>query len=653
MSHSSRSRKLLSGLVVLSSLLLALAILGDWLPHLRGPAPETSVWYWPYLLRPVVRFWPAAAAALLILAAAGWWISLQNPRRSQTAAALTLLFAGSLLLQASLVYADRADVAAELIDRTLSNQASGFFEAAAEIDDVNYLLANYPQAMPLFVSEHARTHPPGMILSNWVTIQALSQLDGLAKPAAAYVQPLRCTDLWLYDRPPAVSAALGVWALLPMLFAAATVLPAYGVARQLLNGYAVRLATVLAAALPALILFAPKSVQLYAPLTLLMFWAFQSGLLRQSLWRLLAAGMLGSLLTFLSLGNAAIFALLVFYALFVYLFMFRELDDGQHWPPSSSLVARQMLALGVGAISVWLVFWLAWRVPPWEIAAAGLEQHYQLVTNLRSYGWWTGWNLIDLLIFSGWPLALGFAGSLFLAFRYWRNHCLQAVDILAVVLALLILVLNFSGTARGEVGRIWLFFMPLLAFPSAHFWRKSLPDKRYALVIIALQLLMVLCLGWAWQPVRAVIVVAERPPMNQELPQTKLNMAFPDEPLRLTGFTVGSTRVGAGETLPLSLFWEAEGPASRPYTVFNHLLDQDGMLVSQQDNWPVAGNWPPTCWRDGDLIVDTYTLTIPVEAAPGIYHLSSGLYDAKSGARLPLANGRDAVDLGDIEVIPR
>jgi hypothetical protein len=88
---------------------------------------------------------------------------------------LTGLALGSLLLQLGLIYADRPAVTAELVDRTLSNLASGFFEPAVEINDLGQVLRHYPQTMPTFVSEHARTHPPGLIAANWLTVQALAR----------------------------------------------------------------------------------------------------------------------------------------------------------------------------------------------------------------------------------------------------------------------------------------------------------------------------------------------------------------------------------------------------------------------------------------------------------------------------------------------
>jgi hypothetical protein len=587
-----------------------------------------------------------------MLIVAAWWLWLDNTRRSHTIIALILLFVGSVFLQLSLIYADRFDVAAELIDRTLSNQASGFFEAAAEIDDANQLLRNYPRVMPLFTSEHARTHPPGMVLANWATIQLMSGMDSLAESMADLIQPLRCMDLWLLNRPAAVSAALGVWSILPVLFGAVTVFPAYAVGKQLLNGKASRLATILAVTMPSLLLFAPKSVQLYAPLGLLLFWLYHSGLFRQSISRLLAAGLIASLLSFLNLGNGTLLLPLALYTLFVVIFLFRPGKVDDLWPQTPGLIVKQLLAFSLGAASIWLLLWLVWDVPPWEIAGVGLGQHFELVTNLRNYGWWTGWNLIDLAIFSGWPVALGFLGSLLLVVKLWQAGRLQAVDLLAMSLVIFILVLDFSGSARGEVGRIWLFFMPLIAFPAARYWHRLMPGKWRLMTVVTLRLLMVLCLGWAWRPVRAVIVVAEAPPSLEAKAEVQLDARFTDEPIALVGYTLETTMSETGESLPVTLFWEACGAASRPYTVFNHLVDGNGALGAQQDGWPVAGQWPPTCWHDGDVIVDKHIIMLPDDLDPGSYRLLTGLYDATTGKRLLLVDGRDAVEIGTLEIVP-
>ncbi len=650
MKLSRTQESFLMGFLIVSSLVLAGLIVGDGLPQLRGPAPETSEWYWPYLLRPLERWWPAVVAALGLWLVSSWWLWPEKVGRWQNGTALTSLVIASFGLQVAVIHADQADVSAALVERTLSNLASGFFEPAAEIGDMNYALRNYAALMPTFASEHAQTHPPGYIVANWATVQGLARVPVAAEAMARFIRPLRCTDLWLLDRPPEVAAALGIWALLPLLAAALTFLPAFWLSQELLVGRAQRLAVVLAASLPALLLFAPKTVQLYAPLALLLFWFYHTGLRQRSPGRLLVAGLLLSVLTFLSLGNAALVLLVAVYAGLWMWVPAEMLAQTRLQPQSWAGIAKQALAFGLGAASLWLLLWVMWGTAPWEIASVGLGQHYELVTTLRRYDWWVVWNLIDLLVFSGWPLFLGFLGSLWLAWRLAHEGKATAVELLSVGLLILIVVIDLSGSTRGEVGRIWLFFMPLLAFPAARFWSEALPGRGPAVAVAGLQCLLLLALGLSWRIVRPVIVVAEAPLLATAQPEISFEAQFLDEPIALEGATIAPKAAAAGDQLAVTLFWKADGAAQRPYTVFTHLLGPGGELAAQQDGWPVAGTWPPTCWREGDVIVDEYLLTVPPDAQAGNYRLLTGLYDARDGSRLRLGSGADAIELGNITV---
>jgi hypothetical protein len=309
------------------------------------------------------------------------------------------------------------------------------------------------------------------------------------------------------------------------------------------------------------------------------------------------------------------------------------------------------LAFGIGALALWLILLAGWGVEPWAVAQAGLAQHYTLVADLRRYEWWIGWNLVDLLVYGGWPTLLGFTGAIWLSWRSWRARALAYVDLLAVALALFVLILDLSGSTRGETGRLWIFFMPLLALPAANFWNAVMAEKsQWLLLAVGLQLLLALCIAVAWRPVRALIVVAERPPSQLGSAQTTLDVPFLDEPIRLRGFTLDLAEVADGGDLGLTLFWSAAGPASRPYTVFAHVVDEAGNLVAQKDNWPVDGRWPPTCWRAGEEIVDPVRIALPPELPPGNLSVIAGLYDAQTGIRLPLAGGGDSILLETLRV---
>jgi hypothetical protein len=659
--------RLFLGLLTAAALLLAWLILSDGLPYLRGPAPGTSEWYWPYLLRPADRWWAPAAAALCLFLAGGWWLSRPASRRRTTAGALLLLMAGNLLLQLGLIYADRAAAAAELVDRTLSNLSGGYFEAAAETEAMAELLRRYPASMPHFVSDHLRTHPPGLLLLNWSLVRLWASLEstGVTNTLARQVVPLRCADLWLLDRPLFVAAALATASLLPLLAAAAAVLPAYALARRLMPEPAARLATLLVATLPALLLFAPQSDQLFPVLLLALFYGIQRGLEnRRQPWAQagwwFAAGLVLSLLTFLSLGNAA---LLLPATLWLLLQEWQKRDGWERLPPTAShpVLFRWVVAFGTGTAIVWLVYWAGWGVPPWTVAEVSLQQHYQLVNQYRRYSWWLFFNMVDLVVYAGLPLVAGFTAAVIAAGRRWYHQPhdsdtgrkpVEPLPLLALSLAFFLLVLNLSGSTRAEVGRIWLFFMPLLALVSGSYLGGKLRGWRQGWLVLGLQLALLVAVGLAWQPVRAVIVVPQKPPQaNVATPAVPVSARF-GQNILLTGYDLDGSQASSGGVLQLTLHWQAEGPTTRPYTVFTHLVGRDGQLAAQQDNWPVRGEWPPTCWQRGEIVVDPYRIELPPNMPAGEYTLNVGLYDARDGSRLPLADGRDELALRTIIIQP-
>ncbi len=617
------------------TLLLVGLIWTDWLPWLRGPAPETAEWYWPHLIRPYNRWLIPALATLLMLGISAWWLKVGHGRHAKWG--LLALIGGSFLLQIGLMGADNGRIRDEMINRVYSNLASGFFQTAVELPPLPEALPQYPQLMPGFSSEHARTHPPGLLIANRLTVEGLRRAPALAEWLAPPARAARCIDLWLLDRDTAVAAALTVWAILPLLAAALTILPADALSKQMLPDTAVPLAVALTAAIPALLLFAPKAVQFYAPLGLLIFLAFYLGLKRWSWGWFFLAGLLFSLATFLNLGNTALAGLLVVFAL-LYLW-----SGG--WPVGWRKLLGGGLTFALGTIALWLTYWLLWGVPPWAIYQVGLAQHYELVTLKRNYSWWAISNLVDLLIFIGLPLIIGFLGIIILTIRkIVKKSPISNLQSLALSLTALILILDLSGSARGEVGRLWLFFMPLMALPAAQFLKKVQPRTWQSVLIIGLQLFITLSLALAWQPVRAVTVNAVRPSPPTTVPDTAVNVIFlEDQPnaaqITLTGYTLTQSE----EVLDFTLFWEADKGAARPYTVFTQLLNEQNEIITQQDNWPVNGQWPPTCWSGGETVAGSYRLPLPPDLSPGAYRLVVGLYDAATGERLLTEDGLDGV----------
>ncbi len=94
--------------------------------------------------------------------------------------------------------------------------------------------------------------------------------------------------------------------------------------------------------------------------------------------------------------------------------------------------------------------------------------------------------------------------------------------------------------------------------------------------------------------------------------------------------------VRPGEAFTLTLTWRAEANPDYSYSVFVHLLDSTGHILAQRDAPPINGARPTTSWLAGELLSDSYTLTIPPATPPGAYTVKVGLYDPDTYARLPV-----------------
>jgi predicted Ser/Thr protein kinase len=102
-----------------------------------------------------------------------------------------------------------------------------------------------------------------------------------------------------------------------------------------------------------------------------------------------------------------------------------------------------------------------------------------------------------------------------------------------------------------------------------------------------------------------------------------------------------------GETLRITLHWQALAPVAADYTVFVHLTGAEGQVVAQQDSRPVAGAQPTNNWQVGVPVADTYDLRIPLETPPGDYWIRAGMYSGDTGQRLPVTDSGRVTQEGD------
>ncbi len=119
-------------------------------------------------------------------------------------------------------------------------------------------------------------------------------------------------------------------------------------------------------------------------------------------------------------------------------------------------------------------------------------------------------------------------------------------------------------------------------------------------------------------------------------------LVFVGDAIQLRGYQLARDTFRAGETIPLTLIWNAARVPSQNWKTFAHLTDANGVVRAQQDSIPQRGALPTTRWFAGEYIVDEYALALPADLPPGAYRLAVGMYDEATGVRAPLWDAQRA-----------
>jgi len=355
---------------------------------------------------------------------------------------------------------------------TLAPWANGYCYRASHEEDISEFLSEYHERVRE-LGPHVRTHPPGAIVLYWLPMQyfrthegqaerLLAALDGSVfdtRPASDAL--LRHADIRL---PRWVMAAAWTSSMFIMVATCLTVVPVYFLAARFHSQTAAFTAAALVCVLPGFLMFTPATDQLFCPLAAGIAILCVYGTDRGRVWPWAVAGLLLAAGLFMSLSVLPLVALVGVYAL---------LNRGP-----ARVFLRQVCAF-VLAI---LLFFLALRVLTGfrplamyakllSIAPQALRDAYDTSLTTRTYWKWVWWNLGDVLAFAGLPLCLLYVTAWLRRVRIegWRLrvHPFERAGRFHLAFLVMLIVLNFSGVTLGEVGRLWLQFMPFIAILAA------------------------------------------------------------------------------------------------------------------------------------------------------------------------------------------
>jgi hypothetical protein len=97
--------------------------------------------------------------------------------------------------------------------------------------------------------------------------------------------------------------------------------------------------------------------------------------------------------------------------------------------------------------------------------------------------------------------------------------------------------------------------------------------------------------------------------------------------LALVGWSLHAPpSVKPGDAISLTVVWQAQQALAADYTAFAHLIDENGQGRTGDDHAPYGGLYPTSAWGAGEMVRDTFTLTLPADLPPGLYDIQVGWY---------------------------
>lgn len=456
-------RSLLSLLLLLATLGLAAAVTGQH-PLANGPAE----WEWAYRPAGLEGLGLIVAAALMVILT---WVAAQD-RPADWRWALPLLIVLGWVLTLDLARAQPEGFRRVL--RSLASRHSfGYVFDAGLAPGTRELLADYPAATA-GLNQHARTHPPGPLL----VVRGLDALgrrlplakndDGLVSMAAESLRR-EIERAAIRGRPvprrPASPATLLLLAFLLPALSAFAAWPLHRLALRLgLAPPAALLAVALWLLVPARSVFTPSLDQALPAFLVASAWLAAGG----GRGRAGLAGLFLALCVFFSYGYLAAAPLVGLLALAAE----RRGEGGPVLSGNPGVVRAALLVAGF--LLPWLALALFAGYDPWAAFRGAIAEHRSIAVAPRGYSTWLLWNPYDFALLLG-PVALGLAAA---ALRPRAERTAGHRSLAWGWWGLLVLLL-VSGSVRGEVGRIWLMFMPfaclLAAGAAAERWSPRSP----------------------------------------------------------------------------------------------------------------------------------------------------------------------------------
>jgi hypothetical protein len=267
------------------------------------------------------------------------------------------------------------------------------------------------------------------------------------------------------------------------------------------------------------------------------------------------------------------------------------------------------LFFGLGVITIWAPYTLITGTTPLDIVHRAFDAHLDLE---RPFLPWLYMHFWEWILLGSLPLAL-----------VWLMQAVKKPlrrNVLPLALLLTMIIMLLSNTARGETGRVWLFFTPF-AMLSAALWIYEYSSdhplgsdfsqqKRLTFIFVPLliaQAAILMAVAPTWDTMFAPDIHPTPPPPAAVAGLTPTSIQYGDA-FRLVGWQ-GHT---AGKTITFDLAFQSLRQLDRPYNISILPVAPDGSTPIQALVWqPHPTTYPTTCWRPDQVIGESVTINAP------------------------------------------
>jgi hypothetical protein len=592
---------------------------------------------------------PLLIGVVAYCALALWILAERTPVRWRTIGLVGLATVGALVVQIIVTRAGEPDVWVALLRRTYAWKATGYWTVGAPVTDVADFIGNYPARVEGY-PVHVARHPPGLSLVFTLGTRLFEAAPGLAESIAAPLREQSCQGLLSPTLPAPVMASGLFGALVEIATAMLAVVPMYFLVKRLAGRNAAAWAVALYPLAPGFGMWVSQFDRGFGLITAVVLLLCEGIVTANSRRSALAAGVTLSLASFLSFGNVPIAGIAAVYSLVrvwqttpALAASLKARPLGAALRSALTIMAPRIIQGGLalaGMTTVWIAAFVFFRLDIFALWRAIFDSHLDIPFPYWPFVAWHPW---DIITFAGIPLvAITVTAG-------WKR-----ATPLAGAFAITLAILSLTHIARGETGRVWLFFTPLAVGAAAIVLATRSRIEQIAVVgLLAAQLVTQ---ASVMRVMKEIGIFPEAlPPASVPAGATVIDTRFGARgQIALLAYEMGPAAPNG--TASVTFYWQrmSAEPIDTAYRAFIHIArdETDQARVGSQDGMPVQDLFPTTCWQKDVVVKDRREVPIANDAPPGRYPVFIGLYDMTAGARPPTFASPPARELHGSILLP-